>query len=172
MRLSPLDPYEAGPYEVGAFRLEALGLGQMTEVLPIGGADVGQAMQAAIGIGFPSPGESSVAADVRVLWFGRDAALVIGASVEIEGALCVDQSDGWAALELGGNVRDVLARLCPLDLRDESFPVGATARTLLNHVAVSLTRMERERWLLLAPRSYAATVRDKLERAAIAVAAR
>ena len=87
-----------------------------------------------------------------------DAALVLGARVEIEGAVCVDQSDGLAALELEGSVREVLARLCPIDLRERAFPEGATARTLLNHVHVSLTRVSGGTWLVLMPRSMAGTV--------------
>ncbi len=172
MRLAPSAPYETGHFEVGALRLAAVPLDAATEILPIGGADIGDAMLAVTGVGFPAPTESSLAGDVRVLWFGRDAALVIGARVEIDGALCVDQSDAWVALELSGGVRDVLARLCPLDLREGSFAVGATARTLLNHVGVSLTRTSGEEWLLLVPRSCAGTVWDELVTAARLVAAR
>jgi len=85
----------------------------------------------------------------------------------------VDQGDGIAAVRLeGGGARDVLARLVPLDLRDGSFPEGATARTLLNHMAVTLTRVGAEAWEILAMRSMAATLVRELAEAMRHVAAR
>ncbi len=107
-----------------------------------------------------------------MVWSAREAALVLGAAVEVEGAICVDQSDGWAALRLGGEVRGVLARLCPLDLRERSFPVGMAARSLLNQVGILLVRVSEGEWLLLAPRSMAGTVLEELSRAARNLAAR
>ena len=171
MKLAPATPWGEIPVEVGGLRIAPVPLDAITEVLPIGGADVSAALEAAIGVGFPEPG-CSAAGEVRIVWSGREAALVLGASVHVEGALCVDQSDGWAALEMSGAVREALARLCPLDLRETSFPPGATARTLLNHVGVSLTRTGPDRWLLLAPRSMAGTVLEEITVAAAMVAAR
>jgi sarcosine oxidase subunit gamma len=148
-------------------------LGPVTEVLAVGGADLSGPLKDAVGVGWPAPGRSEAAeGGVRVVWSGREAVLVLGAAVEIDGALCVDQSDGWAALELTGAVRDVLARLCPLDLRGRSFPVGAAARSLLNHVPALLVRTSEEGWLVLAPRSMAGTVLEELTEAARGVAAR
>jgi sarcosine oxidase subunit gamma len=69
-------------------------------------------------------------------------------------------------------VREVLARLCPLDLRDGSFPVWAAARSLLNNVPVVLGRVSEGGWLLLAPISMAGTVLEELAEAARGVASR
>ena len=171
MKLAPETPWGEVPAEVGGLRMAPVQLDAVTEVLPIGGAGVSAALKAAIGVGLPEPGRSA-AGNVRIVWFGREAALIIGASIDVEEAFCVDQSDGWAALEMSGAVREVVARLCPLDLRETSFPPGATARTLLNHVGVSLTRTEPDRWLLLAPRTMAGTVLEELTAAAAMVAAR
>lgn len=160
------------PATVGELQLAAVAIDEITEVLPIGDADVSGGLRAAIGIGFPKKGRSEAAEGVRVVWSGREAALVLGARIEIDGAVCVDQSDGWAALRLGGAVREVLARLCPLDLREGSFPVGMAARSLLNHVPVLLNRVGEGEWLLLVPSSMAGTVLEELTGAARGVAAR
>ena len=172
MRLAPEEVWAEVPGEAGALTLEAVALDRVTEVLPIAEADVSEVLREKIGVGLPGPGRTEAAGDVRVVWSGREAALVVGAAVEVEGALCVDQSDGWAALRLGGEVRDVLARLCPLDLREESFPVASSARSLLRHVHVLLARVSEGEWLLLVPRSMAGTVLEELTEAARGLAAR
>ena len=172
MRLAPASPWAGVPEWVGTLRLEPVAVEAATEVLPVGGADVSVGLERTLGVRFPGPGRSLSAGGVRVLWFGRETALVLGARVEVEGALCVDQSDGWAALQLSGAVRQVLARLCPLDLRDVPFPAGAAARTLLNHVEVCLTRVEQDGWLLLVPRSMTGTVLEEIVAAAEAAAGR
>lgn len=172
MRLAPESPWAEVPDQVGELRLAPVTLDRAIEVLPLGDPDLTPALEAAVGLAFPEPGRSAAQGDVRVLWFGRDAALVLGATVEIEGTICVDQSDAWAALEMSGAVREVLARLCPLDLRERSFAEGATARTLLDHIAISLTRTARDRWLLLVPRTMTGTVLTALTDAAVRLAAR
>ena len=172
MRLAAESAWGDVPVAVGSLRLREVELGAVTEVLPLAGKDVSAALEQAVGVGFPGPGTSNSTGNIRVLWAGREAALVIGARLELDGAVCVDQSDGWAALELQGAVRSVLARLCPLDLREGQFPTGATARSLLNQVTVSLTRIGDECWLLLVPRSMTGTVLDEIVTTAESVAAR
>ena len=172
MRLAEEHPWGEVPSEIGGLTLKAVPLDCVTEVLAIDGADPAAALRAEVGVGIPEPGRTEAAAGVCAVWSGRGAALILGARVDVSGALCVDQSDGWAALRLGGTVRHVLARLCPLDLRDLSFPAGAAARSLLNHVAVVLARVSGEEWLLLVPRSMAGTVLEEIVAAARSVAAR
>ena len=116
--------------------------------------------------GWPEPNRSRAEGDVRAIWAGIGQALWLGPGPEVESAAVVDQTDGWAALSFEGPAhREVLARLCPVDLRDTVFPVDGTARTLLGHVPVSLTRTGAAAWLVLAPRSMARTVWDDLEAA-------
>lgn len=172
MRLAAEQAWAEVPRNVGGLKLEAVALDRVTEVLPLTGGDVSEALRAEVGVGVPGPGRTEAAGDVRVVWSGREAALVLGAAVEVEGAVCVDQSDGWAGLRLGGEVRGVLARLCPLDLREQSFPVGSAARSLLRHVHVLLARVSEREWLLLVPRSMAGTVLEELSEAARGLAAR
>ena len=171
-RLIASEAWPGLPERAGRLRLSTPAEVPVAQILPFRGQDVSDELRQKAGVGFPAPGRSEAAGERRIVWSGRDEALLLGPSVSLEGAACIDQSDGWAALEIGGEVRSTLARLCPLDLRERMFPEGQTARTLLNHVAVSLTRTGSEAWLLLVPRSMAGTVLDELVEAARGVAAR
>lgn len=123
--------------------LEMLALGPVAAILPWPGrvAAVDAALRAR-GLGFPEPGHSLELADTRILWSGREAALLIGTvPPALADAAVIDQSDGWAGLSLSGTGAEaVLARLVPIDLRASAFPEGACARTLLGHVQVLVLR--------------------------------
>ena len=46
-------------------------------------------------------------------------------------AYYTDQSDTWAMIRVSGNrSREVLERICPIDLSPEVFSVGSVSRTL------------------------------------------
>ncbi|MFP4404374.1 MAG: hypothetical protein ACLFPZ_02115, partial [Rhodosalinus sp.] len=66
----------------------------------------------------------------------------------------------------------VLARLVPLDLRPQAFPVGAVARTLLGHMHAGVLRTRPATLRLLAFRSMAGTLVQELRGAMEGVAAR
>jgi heterotetrameric sarcosine oxidase gamma subunit len=52
-----------------------------------------------------------------------------------------DQSDAWAVLQLTGRkASEALQHLCQLDCRNHAMPVGATARTMMAHLSVIITR--------------------------------
>ena len=88
-------------------------------------------------------------------------------------AAMVDQSDGWAVLRLeGAGAAEVLARLVPLDLRAPQFRRGHTARTELQHMMASLTRLGPDAFLIMVFRSMARTLVHDLTSAMEAVAAR
>jgi methylglutamate dehydrogenase subunit D len=53
-----------------------------------------------------------------------------------------DQSDAYVMLRLcGPRVRELLAKLVPLDVHARSFPVSAVARTVCGYVGVTLWRL-------------------------------
>ncbi len=123
--------------------------------------------------GFPGPGEVVEIKAGRALSVGPGQAMILGAPVSCEGAAVVDQSDAWTVVALdGGAARDVLARLTPLDLRDSALPEGRTARTLIGHMTVSLTRVGPFRYEIMVFRSMTHTLLEELERAMRGVAAR
>ena len=83
-----------------------------------------------------------------------------------------DQSDGWAVMRLeGAGARDVLARLCPLDLRAPVFKRGHTARSLLGHMNASITRVGVNAFEIMVFRSMANTAVHELNEAMKSVAA-
>ncbi len=164
------------PVELGATTLAAADPGPLTLIMPFAGQTeaTGAALEAAIGLGVPPVGQTRTAGDVRVIWFGRNQWLVAGAQVAADvPAAVTDQSDGWVAVTLAGPLAaDTLARLTPIDLRPASFGPGATARTDLQHMPASITRIGAEAFLILTFRSMAQTLWHDLADALRGVAAR
>ncbi len=83
-------------------------------------------------------------------------------------ASVTDLTGARAILRLRGPaVRDVLAKLVPLDLDDSVFPAGAAALTLAGHVGVTLWRPTPDDWDIACYRSFGASLlHDVLEAAA------
>lgn len=158
------------PLEIGKAIVEDAQPEAITWVAPFVG--LAEAVRDTLGA-FPEPGETHEIAAGRILWFGPGQALVLGSPVSPDGAALADQSDGWTAVTLTGETAtDILARLTPLDLRDQAFASGATARTHLGHMTVSLTRTGNYAFEILAFRSMTETLLHDLERAMRQVAAR
>jgi sarcosine oxidase subunit gamma len=83
-------------------------------------------------------------------------------------ASVTDLTGARAILRLrGAAVRDVLAKLVPIDLDGTVFPEGAAALTLAGHVGVTLWRPTPEHWDIACYRSLGASLlHDVLEAAA------
>lgn len=135
-----------------------------------------KALQAAHGMGFPAPNRATGKAGSRAVWFGREAALLIGPAPEaaLAGhAALSDQSDAWAVVRLeGAGAEDVLARLVPVDLRAQVFKRGHTVRTELKHMMASVTRTAPQAFQIMVMRSMAETLVHDLKTAMEAAAAR
>lgn len=88
-------------------------------------------------------------------------------------ATVVDQGDAWAVVKLeGAGAEDVLARLVPVHVRMARFKRGHTARTMLGHMTVSVTRVGERAFQIMVFRSMAKTLVHDLQRAMESVAAR
>lgn len=110
-----------------------------------------------------------------MVWTGRNQAFVIGDPPDglDRHAVTTDQSDGWAILLLGGrHAEAALARLIPLDLRADVFPVGHAARAPLNHMSAIVMRTGAQAFEILVFRSMARTAWHEIEEALGALAAR
>ena len=166
------------PVTARAWRLSAAVPERMTSLAPYNGKAeaLSEAMQAAHGMGWPGPGRMTGRKGARAMWFGREMALLIGPEPDpglAAHAALVDQSDTWAVLVLEGwGAADVLARLCPLDLRDQVFKRGHVARTEVAHMAGAIARMGAENWRIMVFRSMAGTLIHEAETAMRRVAAR
>jgi sarcosine oxidase subunit gamma len=164
------------PLRIGQVEAVEIPLGDVTSIAPFRGraAEVSGALEAKLGIGLPAPGRYLQGGTARVVWTGLDQAFVIGAPVpDLPGAALTDQSDAWAAFALeGGTARDVLARLVPIDLREEAFAPGHAARTMFGHMACVLMRTDTGRYEIMVFRSMAGSAAHDLSRAMRMVAAR
>ena len=172
----PMGRFE--PLEIGAARLSDVDLGVLTSVAPYKGQEtaVSKALKDAHGMALPAPNRATGKDGARAIWFGNKMALLAGpvpdAKLAKHAALTV-QSDAWTCVKLEGDgCEAVLARLTPLDLRATSFKRGHTARTELQHMAASITRIAADAFLILTFRSFADTLKHDLEHAMRGVAAR
>nr|WP_239113454.1 sarcosine oxidase subunit gamma [Shimia biformata] len=166
------------PVEIGGVTLREVDLGHLTALAPHRGKEksFAEAMKAAHGLTLPKPGRATGKDGKRLIWFGRAHVLLAGpapAARLLSHAAVTDQSDAWAALRIEGEgVEDVLARLVPIDLRQQVFKRGHTARTQLQHMNVSITRLGDDAFMILGFRSMATTLVHELETAMSGVAAR
>lgn len=154
------------PVEIGNCRLEEHSPGPMVLITPLG----------KVSLKLPAPGQMIDGGDHRLLWFGRNEYLMMGATPP-EGmndqAALVDQSDGWAVVMLSGaGAEDVLARLVPIDLRATAFPEGSATRTQLQHQNIAIARGGADQFMILAFRSMAHSLVHDLKTAMEHVAAR
>jgi sarcosine oxidase subunit gamma len=95
----------------------------------------------------------------------RDSGLVarLTAALATVAAL-TDQSDLWHYFVLSGAAApEALARLVPIDLAPQSFPVGALSLTRAGHLNVRLWHLGAGSYELAVSRSYADDLRHDLE---------
>lgn len=166
------------PITHGAQTLSEVDAGHLTLIAPYAGqgAALSNALEKAHGLAMPTPNRMTEAGGARAIWFGQDAALLMGpapdASLATYAAL-TDQSDAWAMVRLDGpQAAEVLARLTPIDLRGDHFQPGHTARTELAHMAASITCVGPGSYMIATFRSMARTLAHDLETAMQGVAAR
>jgi len=178
-RLIAKAPLEGvAPVEAGETRISACDLGRVTWVAPLAGKTraVSTALKAALGLSFPGLNKAVSKGEGRIIWAGREQALLVGVAPPegLEGiAALTDQTDGIAAIRIEGSLAQAtLARLVPVDLGAGAFGRGATARTMLGHMTCSVTRLGAQGYEVLVFRSMARTALHELTRALKAVAAR
>jgi sarcosine oxidase subunit gamma len=94
----------------------------------------------------------------------RDAGLPVRLAEALAGLAAVtDQSDVWVGFVLSGlDIRETLARVVPIDLTPDRFPVGGVALTRAGHLDVRLWRIAAQSYELAVSRSYADDLRHAL----------
>jgi heterotetrameric sarcosine oxidase gamma subunit len=127
------------------------------------------AMRASRGLELPPPGHASVAGELTALWL-QPATWLLMAPPGEAGALArsvkhacgdvgsvVDQTQGRAVLRLaGGATREVLARVCRIDLHPRVFRAGCVAATIVAELDCLLyQRDDGPSFELLVSTSYA-----------------
>jgi sarcosine oxidase subunit gamma len=173
---SPLDGMAT--VKIGTVTVSEETLGHLTTLAVYNGKDraVSTALKAAHGMPAPGPNRATGKEGARALWFGHRMILLAGPEPDpklASLAAMTDQSDAWVAVRLdGAEAVDVLARLTPIDLRASVFKRGHTARTDLQHMMASITRLGEASFLILCFRSFADTLVHDLRTAMEGVAAR
>jgi sarcosine oxidase subunit gamma len=79
-------------------------------------------------------------------------------------AYYTDQSDTWAMIRVSGKrSRDVLERICPIDLSPEVFTVGRVSRTIMEHIGTIIFRDGDDSYVLLTMRSFGRSMLHAIE---------
>jgi len=138
-----------------------------------GAADRLDDLESVIGLPLPVQPLQSVSGDrITVLWLGPDEWLLVvedadGAVAEQllialrtgltgPGVAVTDVSDSYAVIGVSGtNVRDLLAKGCPLDLHPSRFNAGQVAQTLVGRADVILHQIDDTGFELYVRRSFA-----------------
>ena len=173
---TPLD--NMVPLTIGTVTFAEIDAGSLTTVSPFLGqaGNLSDALKSVHGMTLPGPNRATGKDGARVIWFGRDQALLIGPPPHhtlAKHAALTDQTDAWATTTLtGAQATDVLARLTPLDLRDAHFKRGHTARSDLMHMNASITRLGTDTFMIMVFRSMAQTLLHDIQTAMEGVAAR
>lgn len=163
------------PVTVGDITVTEVVPARLISIAPFAGQQKAAmaALKTRFGVGLPAANRSARQDGVTVQWFGHGVWL-INADVALDGIAAVtDQTDAWAVVTVTGDgVEDVLARLVPIDLRRAQFKTGHTARTMLGHMNVAITRTGGDRFEIMVMRSMAGTLVHELNSATRGVAAR
>lgn len=178
VELIPQSPFrDQLPFSHGRASLTENQPGYITAIMPHQGkeAALSAALKKAHDLSLPPAGQSSANTRLRLLWAGRGTYFLVG-EIPPDKALArvaslVDQSDGWCSLSLAGkDAAEVLARLCPLDLRLEVFKPGNTARSELQHI-MALYLRTGSGFEIMVMRSFAGTTLHHLKETMKSVAA-
>ncbi len=128
----------------------------------------------------PGPGEARISGDTGVAWMSPDELLLLcpGGDVgDILGkidkalgtthALAVNVSDARASFRISGQgARQVLGKLCPVDLSPGAFEPGSFRRTRMAQVPAAIWPVDEEALQIICFRSQAQYVFDLLATAA------
>ena len=75
-----------------------------------------------------------------------------------------DQSDTWAMIRVSGpKCRDVLERICPINIDSEVFEVGRVSRTVMEHIGTIIFRDKDDSYVLLTMRSFGRSMLHAIE---------
>jgi sarcosine oxidase subunit gamma len=165
----------------GISRIEETGLhGMITLRGDLASKPLKAAATAVAGVAFPGMNEANCEDDKGICWMSPDEALVmcpydtVKASVAQmqkalakQHALVVNVSDARAVFQVSGpSAREVMAKLCPVDLSPEAFKPGMFRRTRMAQVAAAFWMVDEETFRIVCFRSVAEYVFSLLKVAA------
>jgi len=139
--------------------------------------DIESAIAESCGLSIPAMGQSTRSADASViLWRlqknqvlayfaydGDDAEANLAERFNAP-AYYTDQSDTWGMIRVSGErSRDVLERICPIDLDPNVFTLGSVSRTVMEHIGTIIFRDGDESYVLLTMRSFSRSMLHAIE---------
>ncbi|MEM8539033.1 MAG: sarcosine oxidase subunit gamma family protein [Pseudomonadota bacterium] len=134
----------------------------------------------AAGVDMPAPGTANCAGDHGLCWMSPDEVLILCHYADVaaclskitkalagEHHLAVDVSDARASFRLSGpRAREVMAKVCPVDLSPAAFEPGQFRRSRLAQVPAAFWMPDAETFQIICFRSVAQYVNDVLKTAA------
>lgn len=160
------------PKRIGAAVLSVIPPRPMIAIAPYRGRSgaLGEALAAHLAVDLPETGKSRELPEGRIFWTGAEQWFLRAPEIPealraalAEHAAVSEQSDAWTGFGLDGvGVREVLARLLPIDM--EVHEEGAALRTMLGHMmcAVVVTTQGVELWVM---RSFSLSAVHEIETA-------
>jgi sarcosine oxidase subunit gamma len=147
--------------------------------MPNGKAEeIEAAMSKSCGLSVPAMGQSTQSADGSItLWRlqknqvlayyayeSDDAEANIAERFNAPSAYYTDQSDTWAMIRVSGErSRDILERICPIDLDPSVFTLGSVSRTIMEHIGTIIYRDGDDSYVLLTMRSFGRSMLHAIE---------
>lgn len=172
--------FSGASYE-GNVAVRELGLrGMITLRGDLSAAKLESAAKAAVGVAVPGPCEVAVKDDGGLAWMSPDELLVmtnyetvgetlaeLDKALKGQHALAVNVSDARAVFEIkGAAVREVIAKLCPVDMSTDAFGPGRFRRTRMAQVPAAFWMVDDETIRIVCFRSVAEYVFGLLKDAA------
>ncbi|WP_238370420.1 sarcosine oxidase subunit gamma [Heliomarina baculiformis] len=167
----------------GLVRIDETGLqGMITLRGDLSLTTVKKVATTASGATFPGQRQITVSDTGALAWMSPDELLILCPYEEVSdrlakmtktlgntNALAVDVSDARAIFAISGeDARDVMAKLCPVDLHPEVFKPGEIRRTRLAQIAAAIWMEDDDNFRLICFRSVAQYAYDVLKVAAAA----
>ncbi|MCG8505690.1 MAG: hypothetical protein MI755_13870 [Sphingomonadales bacterium] len=116
------------------------------------------------GLTMPEVGGTASNRTHSIIWTGRDQWLILGRFDPPDHTPVSNQSHARAVFLLPiKHAREILAAGTAVDLREEAFPVGTAAATVIDHIPVLLWRNAPERLAAGVPASYGMSFNGWLE---------
>ncbi len=175
--LEPIAPLGGLDLQIGHNRvIEQVDLALVSIAIPLGGDDVlAQRLQDHWGLASPEPTQTSTCDDWRAVSMTADQIMLIGqgdrptTEAEIAAKLngtgyTTNQTSAWVCLEVSGpDTVAAFARICPINLALAAFPIGASARTMMDHLGALIIRLDDDCFQVLSASSSAASFAHAVE---------
>lgn len=177
----PISALNGATYKEGIADIFALDpLGMITIRGDLGAGYLKKPLKKIAGVDIPQPRGINLSVDTAVAWMSPDELLLIcpykdvtanletlHQSIGSNHALAVNVSDARAVFRLKGkHIREVLAKLAPVDMSPDAFAPGTIRRTRLAQVPAAFWMVDAETAQLVCFRSVAQYVFDLLKTAA------